>query len=496
VTVVPRGRDPERLGRPSAERRRRARAALGLDDGAELALAVGRHEFAKGLPDLVEAAAALAPRRPRLTVLVAGRPGALTGELERRIAAAGLDGRVRLLGHRDDLPELLAAADLFVFPSLYEGMPGALIEAMALGLPAVASDLPAVREVVEPGASALLAPPGDPAALGAAIEALLDDRARAAALGRRGREIFERRFTLDRSVAGMLDLYHRLLDGAPARPRSEREPPPATPRAERSIGPIRRSIRAARPALDAINAPRPLDPEPPPLLDRLRLRRDLWRALRRLDRRALVALRRSFRDSCPAAYESKYWRLRHQAAKNLRRAHRLGLHRPPAGLAVLDLGTGFGLFPFVCRLYGHRAIGLDLEDAEGSLYRAATAVLGVERLLGPIRRHRPLPVPDRRFDLVTGFAALFHDPPGEETWGAEEWRFFLGDLAGRLLAPGGRVFLSLNDDRHGRPFDAETAVLFRTAGAEIAGRDVYFPALDRGALSGASTPSRRSVRGS
>ena len=213
VTVIPRGRDPERLGRPSPERRRRARAALGLGEDEEVAVHAGRHEFAKGLPNLIAAVAELAPRRPRLRVWIAGREGALTGELERRIAAAGLGERVRVLGHRDDLPEVLAAADLFVFPSLYEGLPGAVIEAMALGLPVVASDIPPVREVVEPDASALLVPPGDPESLAAAIDAMLTDRARAAAFGRRGREIFEERFTLERSVKGMLELYRQLLGG-------------------------------------------------------------------------------------------------------------------------------------------------------------------------------------------------------------------------------------------------------------------------------------------
>ncbi len=219
ITVVPRGRDPERLGAPSPERRRRARAALGIAEDAELLVAAGRHEFAKGFPDLIGAVARLAQRRPRLALVIAGRTGALTAELEARIAAAGLGSRVRLLGHRDDLPELLAAADLLAFPSLYEGMPGAVIEAMALGLPVVAADIPAVVEVVEPGASALLAPAGDPAALAAAIEAVLDDPARAAALGRRGREIFLERFTLDRSVQGMLDLYRGLLADRPGTPR-------------------------------------------------------------------------------------------------------------------------------------------------------------------------------------------------------------------------------------------------------------------------------------
>lgn len=210
ITVVARGRDPRALEVPSPQRRAAARAALGLEVEDELVLHSGRHEYAKGQLDLVAATALLARSRPRLRVLIAGREGAVTADLERAIAAAGVADRVRLLGHRNDVPELLAAADLFAFPSLYEGLPGAVIEAMALGLPVVAADIPALREVVEPGRSALLVPPREPAALASAIGDMLTDRERARAFGRRGRALFEERFTLERSVDGMLDLYRSL----------------------------------------------------------------------------------------------------------------------------------------------------------------------------------------------------------------------------------------------------------------------------------------------
>jgi glycosyltransferase involved in cell wall biosynthesis len=115
-----------------------------------------------------------------------------------------------VLGHRNDLPEVLAASDVFAFPSLYEGLGGAAIEAMALGLPVLASDLPALREVVENGASALLVPPADPFALATALARLLDNEALRRRLGARGREIFRARFTLDRSQERMIELYREL----------------------------------------------------------------------------------------------------------------------------------------------------------------------------------------------------------------------------------------------------------------------------------------------
>ena len=230
-----------------------------------------------------------------------------------------------------------------------------------------------------------------------------------------------------------------------------------------------------------MNAPRtPLLPAPS-LLHRAILRFDLRQALRQIDEASLAEVRLRFRNSCPGAYESKYWHLDGQLLKNLHRAWRLRLRHPPFGLSILDLGTGFGLFPFVCRHYGHRAIGLDVEDQSDSLYHLVTGVLGVERLLGTIRSREPLPVAGQRFDLVTGFAVMFNDPQGEP-WGAGEWGYFLADLANRRLAPGGRVFLSFNRDRNDRYFDRETETLFRSVGGEIEGRDVYFPSLDPAVL--------------
>jgi glycosyltransferase involved in cell wall biosynthesis len=161
----------------------------------------------------VEALASLARSRPGLVLLMAGRSGHVSEELRGMVSAGRLEGTVRFLGHREDVPDVLAAADVFVFPSLYEGLGGALIEAMALGLPVVASDIPAVREVVEPGGNAVLVPPATPAAIAAGVAGMLDDPSLRARFGARSRELFERRFTLDRAVEGTLGLYRRLVAG-------------------------------------------------------------------------------------------------------------------------------------------------------------------------------------------------------------------------------------------------------------------------------------------
>ena len=210
ITVIERGRDPARLGRPHPARRSRARQELGLAPDDEVVVNLGRREYQKGHRYLIEAIAGMASRRRRLRLLIAGRDGHMSGELSRLVTQLGLEDRVRFLGHRSDAPEILSAADIFAFPSLYEGLGGALIEAMALGLPIVASDLEAVREVVEPEGNAALVPIRAPEALARAIDQLLDDRTRATSFGRRSRVIFEERFTLERSVASMIALYRRL----------------------------------------------------------------------------------------------------------------------------------------------------------------------------------------------------------------------------------------------------------------------------------------------
>ncbi len=211
ITVIKRGRDPVRLGLPGAGRRRHARAAFGLRDDDEVILNVARQEFQKGQRYLLEAVSQLAAARPRLVLLIAGRRGHASRELEQLCDQRQLRGRVRLLGNREDIPDLLAAADVFAFPSLFEGLGGALIEAMALGLPIVASDLPAVREVVVDGGNALLVPARSPRALAAALATFLDDPSLARAFGHRGRTIFERHFTMEQSTRQMVALYERVV---------------------------------------------------------------------------------------------------------------------------------------------------------------------------------------------------------------------------------------------------------------------------------------------
>lgn len=211
ITVIERGRDPGRLGCPSEERHFQARKKLGFSMEEPILINVGRQEYQKGQKYLLQAVAALITTRPNLTLLIVGRDGGASAELQKLAVALGISQRVHFFGHREDIPDLLAAANLFVFPSILEGLGGALLEAMALGLPIVASDLPALREVVDVGGNALLAAPASATALASAIETLLNDCAKMCSFGQRSRTIFEERFTLEQSASRMTALYHKVI---------------------------------------------------------------------------------------------------------------------------------------------------------------------------------------------------------------------------------------------------------------------------------------------
>lgn len=210
ITVVERGRDARRLGTSSTERRTAVRKRLGIPDEDELIVAVGRQEFQKGHLVLLRAASRLFSSRPATRILIAGRPGNASNALTRELERLGLHERVSLLGHREDVPDLLAAADVFAFPSFFEGLGGSLIEAMGMGLPIVASRIPVIQEVVEENGNALLVPPDDPDGLAGAITRLLDDRALSARFRRHSGELFGERYGIERSVERMVNLYRRV----------------------------------------------------------------------------------------------------------------------------------------------------------------------------------------------------------------------------------------------------------------------------------------------
>jgi glycosyltransferase involved in cell wall biosynthesis len=155
---------------------------------------------------LLQAAARLAPRHPELRFVIAG-DGPRASELRAMSSDLGLGRRVEFLGHVENVPAVLARADAFVLPSLSEAFPNAAIEAMAAGLPVVASAVGGLLDLIDNGRTGLLTPPGDAAALANAVEQLVADPARAARLGTDARDEVVSRFSFTRMVRAFEDLY-------------------------------------------------------------------------------------------------------------------------------------------------------------------------------------------------------------------------------------------------------------------------------------------------
>lgn len=193
---------------PSMERPA-MRARLGISPDAPVVGTVTRLSPQKAPADFVTAAIAVAEAIPSAHFVIVG-DGPLRGQLEAMIAQAGLQHRFHLTGLRRDVPELLTAFDVFALPSLWEGLPRVLPQAMAAGLPIVATAVDGNVEAVNDGENGLLVPPGDSERLSHAIRALLSDQQTAAEMGERGRQRVNE-FSAQKMVEDIGRLYQNLL---------------------------------------------------------------------------------------------------------------------------------------------------------------------------------------------------------------------------------------------------------------------------------------------
>lgn len=203
MPVIPSGIDTDRFQPlPPADYVSR----LGLPADRILIGIVTRMRTRKGVEEFIRAIALVREKMPQAHGVIVGEVPT-EGWLEQFVAELGLRDHLTLLGRRSDMPEVLSAFDLFVLSSHDEGMSNAVLEAMAMQLPVVATDVGGTGEVVRHGASGLLVPPKDPAALAVAIEQVLGDRERARAMGRLGRDIVTQKFSARAMVRQMEDLY-------------------------------------------------------------------------------------------------------------------------------------------------------------------------------------------------------------------------------------------------------------------------------------------------
>lgn len=212
VVRIYNGVAPE-LYRCSARDAAAARAACNIPAGRFLAAAFCRLSPEKGLFTLLEAVALNAGSG--IQYLLAGA-GPLEAELKARAASLGIEKDVVFAGFVQDPVPLLCAADLVLLPSLREGFPVALLEAMAAGKPVVASRIEGIDESVEDGRSGLLVPAGDAPALAAAIKRISSDAAAAADMGRQGRRRAAENFSEERMIKAHQELYEELLGASAA----------------------------------------------------------------------------------------------------------------------------------------------------------------------------------------------------------------------------------------------------------------------------------------
>lgn len=203
--------------RPVAEDRRQVRGRLALEPRAWIVLTVARMTEQKGHRDLLDAMPAVLAREPLARFLWVGE-GPLEPALRARADELGLEKYVWFLGGREDVPELLTAADLFVLPSRFEGLPLAMLEAMAAGLPVVGTRVCGTTEAVCDGVTGRLVDPGDPAALSAAILEVLEQPEQAARWGSAGRRHVERQFNAARMAEETVAVYQEVVQPSPPEP--------------------------------------------------------------------------------------------------------------------------------------------------------------------------------------------------------------------------------------------------------------------------------------
>jgi glycosyltransferase involved in cell wall biosynthesis len=188
------------------------KSEFGIQEDAVVIGTVGRLAEAKGQRYLLEALAVLKDRFPMVRLLIAG-DGPLRKDLEGYAETLGIKQNVLFLGIRRDIPALLSVMDIFVLPSLWEGLPNALLEAMAGSRPIIATDIPSFREIIDSKDVGILIPPGDSAALAEALRVLLEDRNKREAMGRNAKQRCSLLFDIKAVVSAYTGLFENILKG-------------------------------------------------------------------------------------------------------------------------------------------------------------------------------------------------------------------------------------------------------------------------------------------
>jgi len=206
IRVVYSGVDPERFRDASSRRRAELMDEWQLPQSVPLVGSIGALVPYKGFLYVVEAAAAVLKRRDCAFVIVG--EGELYGALQGKIRELGIEHRFRLLGFRSDIGDILSALDVFVFPSLEEGLGTSLLDAMLLGRPTIATRAGGIPEVLCHRRNGILVGAGDSTALAAGIDGLLSDPGESQRLAAAGSRTVLESFSADRMGEKTLEAYH------------------------------------------------------------------------------------------------------------------------------------------------------------------------------------------------------------------------------------------------------------------------------------------------
>ncbi len=209
VTLVPNAIDLRRFS-PAAARRDQARIELGLPTSARVVAGVGRLNSQKNFALFLDIAAQLAPRFPDLHFLLAG-DGPEEKMLREKAAALGISDRVTFSGYVADTRLVYLVADVLLMPSRYEGLPMTLLEAMAMGLPVVASQLDGIAEVIGDGREGFLVPSDDASLFVERTVALLQDAELSSRIAQNARAKIEASFSVERMTSAVEEIYDRFL---------------------------------------------------------------------------------------------------------------------------------------------------------------------------------------------------------------------------------------------------------------------------------------------
>ena len=182
-----------------------------------------------------------------------------------------------------------------------------------------------------------------------------------------------------------------------------------------------------------------------------------YRAIKRILNEKVAIIADKYRIDNPDISYHKYLDINYWLFENMRRFYALGLHEEKNKLEILDIGTGTGYFPFVCKYFGHEAEALDIPNND--MYNDIIKELGIKRYDRFILPFNLIKI-EKRYDLITSYMICFNCHKQPNLWHIPEWEYFLNSLYKNNLNPGGEVFLSFNTEKTEEPVSDELLAYF------------------------------------